>query len=102
MALATLPFALIGGVAAVVLTNGVLSLGSIVGFVTVLGVAAPEGTLVISPHTHPEGAGVLTTGVLSLGSIVGFVTVLGIAARNGILLISHYRHLEDAEGVPFG
>ena len=33
----TLPFALVGGVAAAFLSGGVLSLGSLVGFVTVLG-----------------------------------------------------------------
>ena len=36
----TLPFALIGGVAAAWLGGGVLSLGSVVGFITVLGIAA--------------------------------------------------------------
>lgn len=48
----TLPFALIGGVIAVWLGGGVLSLGSLVGFVTVLGIAARNGILLISHYRH--------------------------------------------------
>jgi Cu/Ag efflux pump CusA len=48
----TLPFALIGGVLAAFLTGGVLSLGSLVGFVTVLGVAARNGIMLLSHYHH--------------------------------------------------
>ena len=50
----TIPFALIGGVAAVFLTGGVLSLGSLVGFVTVLGIAARNGIMLVSHYRHLE------------------------------------------------
>jgi CzcA family heavy metal efflux pump len=50
----TIPFALIGGVAAVFLTGGILSLGSLVGFVTVLGIAARNGIMLVSHYRHLE------------------------------------------------
>lgn len=50
----TLPFSLIGGVFAAWLGGGVLSLGSLVGFVTVLGIAARNGILLISHYRHLE------------------------------------------------
>ena len=52
MVFAVVPFALVGGVAAVALTGGVMSLGSLVGFVTVLGIAARNGILLVSHWRH--------------------------------------------------
>ena len=48
----TIPFALIGGVVGVILSGGVLSLGSLVGFVTVLGIAARNGIMLVSHYRH--------------------------------------------------
>ena len=50
----TLPFALVGGVASAFVGGGVLSLGSLVGFVTVLGIAARNGILLLSHYRHLE------------------------------------------------
>ena len=54
LAFATLPFALVGAVAAAWLGDGVLSLGSLVGFVTVLGIAARNGIMLVSHYRHLE------------------------------------------------
>ena len=53
----TLPFALIGGVFGAVMGGGVLSLGSLVGFVTVLGIAARNGIMLVSHYRHLEDRG---------------------------------------------
>jgi CzcA family heavy metal efflux pump len=50
--LASTPFALVGGVIAVGLTGASLSLGSLVGFVTLFGVAARNAILLISHLEH--------------------------------------------------
>jgi Cu/Ag efflux pump CusA len=50
----TLPFALVGAIVAVVLTGGVLSLGSLVGLVTVIGISARNGIMLISHYRHLE------------------------------------------------
>jgi Cu/Ag efflux pump CusA len=52
--LVSLPFALVGGVASAFLAGGVLSLGSLVGFVTVLGIAARNGIMLVSHYRHLE------------------------------------------------
>ncbi len=50
----TLPSALVGGVLAAWLTDGVISLGSLVGFFTVLGIAARNGIMLINHYQHLE------------------------------------------------
>jgi CzcA family heavy metal efflux pump len=50
--LASAPFALVGGVAAVAVTGASLSLGSLVGFVTLFGVAARNAILLVSHLDH--------------------------------------------------
>jgi CzcA family heavy metal efflux pump len=50
----TFPFALVGGVMGAFLSGGVLSLGSLIGFVTVLGIAARNGIMLVSHYRHLE------------------------------------------------
>lgn len=75
-----MPLALIGGIAAIYLTEGG---GAISNIRALLGMG-----------------GVYETPVISIASMVGFITLFGIAVRNGILLINHYNHLMDEEDVP--
>jgi CzcA family heavy metal efflux pump len=54
LVLATLPTALVGGVLATWLIGGTVSLGSLVGFFTVMGIAARNGILLITHFRHLE------------------------------------------------
>jgi Cu/Ag efflux pump CusA len=50
----TLPTALVGGVLAAYLGGGIISLGSLVGFLAILGIAARNGILLINHYQHLE------------------------------------------------
>lgn len=75
-----MPLALIGGIAAIFITEGG-------GFMSNLLALVGMGGAYVAP-------------VISIASLVGFITLFGIAVRNGILLINHYNHLMQVEGVP--
>jgi len=71
LAFLTLPMALVGGALAAYFSNGVLSLGSLVGFYTVFGIAARNGILMINHFQHleqkegePFGPGLVIRGAL--------------------------------------
>ncbi len=51
LVLINLPFSLVGGVIAVLFTNGVLSIGSLVGFVTLFGITLRNSIMLVS-HFH--------------------------------------------------
>jgi CzcA family heavy metal efflux pump len=86
LVLSNLPFALVGGVLAVFATGGVLSLGSLVGFVTLFGIATRNAVMLISHYEHlvrDEGAswGAATAmrgAVERLGPIVMTAAVTGL------------------------
>ncbi|HET7600815.1 MAG TPA: efflux RND transporter permease subunit [Gemmatimonadales bacterium] len=88
LVLANLPFALVGGVMAVFASGGLLSLGSLVGFVTLFGIATRNAVMLISHYEHlvaaeaaPWGLETAIRGALErLGPILmtALVTALGL------------------------
>jgi len=76
-----LPLALIGGIAAIYLSES----GNVLqNTAALLGLS---GERYVAP-------------VISIASMVGFITLFGIAVRNGLLLVNHYAHVQRVEGRP--
>ena len=87
--LLTLPFALVGGVAAAYLTGGVLSLGSLVGFITVLGIAGRNGIMLVSHYRHLETVGGIPFGreLVLRGAVERVAPILMTALAAGLGLL---------------
>ncbi len=85
----TIPFALIGGVVGVMLTGGILSLGSLVGFVTVLGIAARNGIMMVSHfrHLETEEGEPFGVGLVMRGALERLSPILMTALATGLALL---------------
>ena len=85
----TLPFALVGGVGGVALAGGVVSLGSLVGFVTVLGIAARNGIMLVSHYRHLEDSEGVPFGpdLVKRGSEERLAPILMTALATGLALL---------------
>ena len=86
--LVNLPLALIGGVAALFLGNGVLSVASMVGFITLFGIATRNGVLLVTHYQNLlRDEGLTLQDAVRRGSIERLAPVLMTALTAGLALI---------------
>ncbi len=84
-----LPMALVGGVLAAYLGSGIISLGSMVGFLTILGIAARNGIMMINHFQHLETheGEVFGKNLVIRGALERLSPILMTAATTGLALV---------------
>jgi copper/silver efflux system protein len=82
-----LPLALVGGIFAVVLTGGVLNIATLVGFITLFGIAVRNGILLLSHYNQLLGEGVPLEEAVWRGSMERLNPVMMTALCAGLALI---------------
>ena len=79
--------ALIGGVLAVFLTDGVLSIATLMGFVTLFGIATRNGVLLVSNYQRLLAAGLTLAEAVRRGSEERLAPILMTALTAGLALV---------------
>jgi Cu/Ag efflux pump CusA len=91
--LVNLPLALIGGVFALAVGNGVLSVATLVGFVTLFGIATRNGVLLVAHYQHlMREEGLAITEAVRRGSRERLAPILMTALTAGLALIPLVLH----------
>ncbi len=85
--LVNLPLALIGGVWSVYFTDGIISVASLVGFITLFGIATRNGILMIAHYKHLLEEGKEFTQAVIQGSIERLNPILMTAITAGLALV---------------
>jgi CzcA family heavy metal efflux pump len=89
LAFVTLPMALVGGVLAAYFGGGIISIGSLVGFFTVLGIVARNGIMMVSHYRHLEEHEGMVFGpeLVARGSRERLAPILMTALTTGLALV---------------
>ena len=87
MILINLPLALIGGVISIALTGGIISVASMVGFITLFGVAARNGLLLVENYNARLASGQPLREVLIEGSMERLVAILMTAFSSALGMV---------------
>ena len=85
--LLNLPLALIGGVMALVVTGGVISIPAIIGFISLFGMATRSGMLLVDKYNELSSRGLSHREVVVRGSLDRLLPILMTALSSGLALI---------------
>lgn len=85
--LLNLPLALIGGVMALVVTGGVISIPAIIGFISLFGMATRGGMLLVDKYNELSSRGLSHREVVVRGSLDRLLPILMTALSSGLALI---------------
>lgn len=82
-----MPFALIGGVAALWLSSGIISIPAIIGFISLLGIATRNGILLVSRYNHLIAQGQDLHSAVMRGSMDRLNPILMTALTSALALV---------------
>jgi Cu/Ag efflux pump CusA len=82
-----LPLALIGGVASIWITSGVVSIPAIIGFISLLGIAVRNGILLVSHYGQLRAEGMTLYNAVVQGSIDRLNPILMTSLTSALALI---------------
>ncbi len=85
--MSNLPLALVGGVLSVALGGGILSVASMVGFITLFGVATRNGLLLVENYNSKFAIGMPLREVISQGSTERLVAILMTALTSALGMV---------------
>jgi cation efflux system protein involved in nickel and cobalt tolerance len=82
-----LPLALVGGIVSIILTGGVMSIASLIGFITLFGVATRNGLLLVDNYNNKFAQGMHLKDVIVKGSLerVNAILMTALTSALGML-----------------
>jgi Cu/Ag efflux pump CusA len=87
LVLLNLPLALMGGAVAVWLSGGILNVASLVGFITLFGIATRNGIMMITHYRQLMSEGIPMRDAVLVGSLDRLVPILMTAITAGLALV---------------
>ena len=87
MIMINLPLALIGGVAAIAMTSGIVSIPAVIGFISLLGIAVRNGILLVSHYGQLRNEGIALKESIIQGSLDRLNPILMTSLSSALALI---------------